>query len=421
MNIMEKNFANYNETLILYNLQRIRQICFEVTEKCNLRCVYCGYSDIYEGFADDRKKEDLNFLYAKNLIDYIFNLWNDLSVPPSQTTISFYGGEPLLAFDLIKQIINYCESLYKGVRIINYSMTTNGVLLNKYMNYIVEKKFNLLISMDGDEPSHSYRVDTNGNNSFQKVYKNIQLLKNNYKAYYEKYVRFNAVLHNRNEFEDILLFFNEHFQKVPQISSLKDTYINSKNLSKFNFMYKNYTDSYLASKDIDAVEKIMYTGGPKTGAVLSFLKHYSGNIFQEYRNLLYSASDSIRFPTGTCSPFGKKIFITVRGLILHCERISHNFALGKVTTNNVLLNYRNISIRYNKYLKKFEKQCAVCARASHCNICILSLSPARLNSGNCGEYITEKDNEQYNKKVLLYLKKNPELYEKLLTKTYTYV
>ncbi len=81
----------------------------------------------------------------------------------------FYGGEPLLNMNLIKQIIEYIDSLpkIKNTYFI-YNMTTNALLLDKYMNFIVEKKINLLISLDGDEYSHSYRVDSSGHHFEEK-------------------------------------------------------------------------------------------------------------------------------------------------------------------------------------------------------------------------------------------------------------
>ena len=114
-------------------------------------------------------------------------------------SISFYGGEPLLNMDFIKQTITYTEKLPDTGRVFNYSMTTNAMLLDKYMDYLVEKDFTILISLDGDEQGQSYRTDHAGNNSFQRVYRNIMLLKEKYPEYWNQKVSFNAVLHNLME------------------------------------------------------------------------------------------------------------------------------------------------------------------------------------------------------------------------------
>lgn len=82
-------------------------------------------------------------------------------------------------------------------------MTTNAMLLDKYMDFLQEKEFRLLISLDGNEEGQGYRVDTRGNNSFPRVFHNIKLLQETYPEYFEKHVRFNAVLHNKNSVESI--------------------------------------------------------------------------------------------------------------------------------------------------------------------------------------------------------------------------
>lgn len=112
--------------------------------------------------------------------------------------ISFYGGEPLIAIDLIKEIILYIESLNIKSLSFSYYMTTNSYLLDKYMSFLVEKQFHLLLSLDGNKVSNSYRVTKRNNSSFEKVYENICLLNKKYPEFFKTNVEFNSVLHNRN-------------------------------------------------------------------------------------------------------------------------------------------------------------------------------------------------------------------------------
>ncbi len=92
--------------------------------------------------------------------------------------ISFYGGEPLLNMKLIKKIVNYAKT--RKVKYIEFSfgMTTNGVLLEKHMDFLAASNFYLSISLDGNKKNSSYRVLKNGQPSFDKVIKNINKLKN---------------------------------------------------------------------------------------------------------------------------------------------------------------------------------------------------------------------------------------------------
>ena len=86
----------------------------------------------------------------------------------------------------------YIESLHIDNLRFSYNMTTNAMLLGRYMDYLVEKDFTLLISLDGDEYQSGYRVDKHGKSSFTHVVGNIQKLKDTYPEFFEKNVHFNA-------------------------------------------------------------------------------------------------------------------------------------------------------------------------------------------------------------------------------------
>ena len=143
---MINQIAHVDEKQVRNNLINLRQIVFEVTEKCNLNCKYCGLSDLYQAY-DVRKNRDLPFEKAQLIIDHLLSLWKDnqMSDTSLRFAVSFYGGEPLINAPLIKKIIDYIEQLEIIGRQILYSMTTNAMLLDKYMDFLAEKKFNLLI------------------------------------------------------------------------------------------------------------------------------------------------------------------------------------------------------------------------------------------------------------------------------------
>ena len=69
-----KNIVQIDEKTVKDNLINLRQIVFEVTEKCNLNCTYCGLSDLYQK-KGDRRNRDLPFIKAKLVIDYFMNFW----------------------------------------------------------------------------------------------------------------------------------------------------------------------------------------------------------------------------------------------------------------------------------------------------------------------------------------------------------
>ena len=130
--------SRINSHEIELNLANIRQIVFEVTQKCNLSCRYCAFGENYNNH-EFRENKNMNFEMASCFIKYILNL-KEINNKSTQSylNISFYGGEPLLNFQLIKKIVEYLTSLGLEDRQIGYSMTTNGLLLNKeYVEYFI--------------------------------------------------------------------------------------------------------------------------------------------------------------------------------------------------------------------------------------------------------------------------------------------
>lgn len=80
------------------------------------------------------------------------------------------------------------------------------------------------------------------------------------------------------------------------------------------------------------------------------------------------------FPTGTCLPFARKVFITVNKKILPCERIGHQFALGKIGDDVIDLDFEAIAQKYNTYYAKMERVCDKCHNKKACIQCMFNLA-----------------------------------------------
>ena len=349
-----KEYRKISHLDIEYSLANLKQLVFEVTDACNLRCKYCAYADLYEGY-DQRENLKLPFQKAKLIIDYLYEYWEkryciEVNDP---ITIGFYGGEPLLNVPFIQQVINYIESLNPIGKKFHYNMTTNAILLDRYMDFLAENEFRLLISLDGDEKGQSYRVDTKGKNSFDKVLANIQLLRSKYPSYFEHYVMFNSVLHNRNEVESTYRFIKDKFGKEPMISPLNNSGVRKDKLQEFYQAYQNVATSIQKANNCEALKNELFIKSPETGALVNYIYHHTGNVFNDYNDLLLGREGSSFPPSGTCIPFSKKMFITVKGRILQCEKIDHEFALGQITNKKVELNLEQAARQHNKYTFRY--------------------------------------------------------------------
>lgn len=400
---------------IKFNLLNLPQIVFEVTDNCNLNCQYCGYSDFYEGY-DKRSCGKLPFAKVKLVIDYLHNLWknNYIEGINKPIFISFYGGEPLLNIPLIRDTISYLNSLEKHGKIFYYSMTTNAVLLHKHIDFIVKNKIRLLISLDGDEYCHSYRVDKHGNNSFFKVFENVKLLQKKHPSFFKKYVMFNSVLHNRNSAERVYNFIFNSFNKVPTISQLNDVSVRKDKKKDFLKTYQNLQESINLSERCDELEANLFIESPKVLELAKYIHFYSGNVFNSYNDLFINKEKRIYTPTGTCSPFSKKMFITATGRILQCEKIDHKFSLGSISRNEIVLDLEAIAVRHNQNTYKYFNQCENCILKSNCSRCIYQLgidSPKTY----CDDFWTQNDWYAYESGVLNYLRVHPSYYSKILS------
>lgn len=412
-----KNLIEISGEDIAYNISNLEQLVFEVTDACNLRCKYCAYGYFYEGY-DKRENMNLPFSKAKLIIDYLYEIWKKnyckgISYP---LTVNFYGGEPLLNMLFIKNVIGYIETLpYVGKKFF-YGMTTNGVLLDRHMDYLVEKEFRLLISLDGDKENHSYRVDASGKNSFDTVLANIQLLRSENPTYYDRFVRFNSVLHNKNSVVSIYNFINNYLGKKPNITPLNNSGIKKDKENEFNKTYQNIQESF--DKATNCSSSNLYIGNPKARKLTEYIYYDSGNVFLNHNALFCDKKDFVAVhKTGTCIPFSKKMFITVRGRILQCEKIDHDFSLGYITDDNVVLDFDEAASFQNECIRRISHVCSHCALFEQCSQCVYFISDLHGESPECGGFCTMGQFEARLRNTLEHLNENPELYKKILRET----
>ncbi|MDR1055633.1 MAG: radical SAM peptide maturase [Prevotellaceae bacterium] len=395
---------------IMFQLSNLKQLTFEATDACNLQCMYCGYGEFYEEY-DNREDNYFPVDKALLLIDYLTELWNSPQNISSKRnlTISFYGGEPLLNMPFIKTIIDYILNKDCRNRTFSFSMTTNALLLHKYMDYLVDKNFKLLISLDGNEGHTSYRVDKKGNSSYSRIIRGVDLLREKYPVFFDANVNFNAVLHNRNNVQEVYNYFKEKYNKTPRIAELSTSGIKAEMKDKFIKTYRNSYESLRQAENYEEIEREMYLDSGSFKSAVFYLLHYSGYVYSDYNDLLYDKCSDIKLPTGTCIPFSKRMFVTVNGKILPCERIGHQYSLGQITVNTIELNPDKIAHMFNHHLSKIAKQCNKCFNACACVQCIYHLRNLE-SRPVCYGFMNEIDFKKYEENQLKFLEKNPDAY-----------
>lgn len=402
--------------MIKNTLANSRLLTFEITDNCNLDCEYCAYGKFYQDY-DQRKNINIDSAAVKQLLTHLQKFWNSpLNVSHDQNIyLGFYGGEPLMNFSLIKEIVEYTQHLKLEHNRFSYSMTTNALLLENYMDFLATHQFNLLISLDGNKKSNAYRRLKNGQPAYPLILKNIQALAAKYPDYFNQYVNFNTVLHNKNSVAAIHSFFKKNFNKIPSISSLNTSGIREDQKKAFMQTYASVNESLYNSEDYSNIEKEMFIKLPDIQAISTYLHKTNDFSFNNYIELRYKTAKTSRFPTGTCMPFNKKIFVTVNGKILACERIGQNFVLGHTSAQEVIMDYEAIAANYNNWFDKFRKMCSACTKAELCTQCIFNLDLS-VEQPVCNGFMSTKEYSQYIAAHIDFIEERPGIYTKIFKK-----
>ncbi|MDR1458648.1 MAG: radical SAM peptide maturase [Bacteroidales bacterium] len=392
-------------------LANIRQIVFEVTDACNLQCTYCAYGKFYDDY-DKRENQYIDIHRAKLLIDEVIARLTSFANTSQckKVMISFYGGEPLLNMDFIQKIVEYIQQKNNSRIKFHYNMTTNGVYLKKWINFLIRYDFQLLVSLDGSEANDSYRKFHNGKSSFKIVYENLLYIQSNYLEFFKKRISFNAVLHNLNNEQEAFTFFKQQFNKVPLFSDISDKGVRENMQQKFAAMIKQRE----TSPDLnDEMQKELGLNSAISQSLSHFIFRYSGNVYKTYNSLL-QRTESIKYiPSGTCFPFSKKIYMTVTGKLLPCERIGHQFALGKVTENGVEIDCEKVADMYNNYYDRLRKQCINCYQVGNCSQCMFHVKNLETIPA-CPGFMTKSNFENYLQAKLNQLSRQPEIYKQIM-------
>ncbi|WP_054644819.1 radical SAM protein [Thermoanaerobacter thermocopriae] len=166
----------------------MKQLIFNITEQCNLRCKYCIYSDHYP-YHHSYSDKAITFEIAKKAIDLYMHYFKKVYdyYPKRRPIFTFYGGEPLLEFEIIKNIVEYILSKYRTYNPM-FNMTTNGTLLSdktlRYINNI--KDFYISISLDGPKEEHDRnRIFPNNKGTFDLIYANLVKVNKLYPSLWE--------------------------------------------------------------------------------------------------------------------------------------------------------------------------------------------------------------------------------------------
>ena len=179
------------------NSKVIKALCLHVAHTCNLNCSYCFASQgKYQG-----ERALMSFEVGKRAFDFLI----ENSGTRKNLEVDFFGGEPMMNFDVVKQLVAYARSIEKEHnKNFRFTFTTNGVLLDEeVMDFLNKEMHNVVLSLDGrKEVNDHFRKNYAGEGSYDTIVPKFQRLveKRGGKDYYVR----GTFTHNNVDFTNDL-------------------------------------------------------------------------------------------------------------------------------------------------------------------------------------------------------------------------
>lgn len=327
---------------------QLKTLVLQISRRCNLACEYCVYSGNYR-HMHPHADEDMTKATLMQSIDYF-------AKHCSQTDslgISFYGGEALLQFELVRYGVEYARRKLIGKQI-SFSISSNGTTLDpSVVNWLCENPdVSVTITVNG--PFHDqYRKTVSGHGSLSLIMKKLNHIKHNYPAIWHNQIRFIANKTSDIQLEELRYFYEEEIGKPPEIvTAIRDDMGNQHIKSMLNLhndstasvqrLYKEYVTT--------KVPFLQACFDPRV-AILHDREIYTDN------TVAYVSS---------CVPMSNRLFVRSDGSFNICERVSDELYMGCPQDGVDAAITRDLC---SKLLCFVEKQCLTCWAQRLCTFC----------------------------------------------------
>ncbi len=234
----------YKQELKAYPVKshEVKALCLHICHDCNLRCKYC--------FADEgayhAAREFMSEQTAKKAIDFLLENSGNRKI----LEVDFFGGEPLMCLQTIKNVVAYArERSAKVGKKFLFTTTTNALLLDDdAIDFFNREMENVVLSIDGRKEIHdAVRKTVNGKGSFDFVIDNIKkfVRSRGEKSYY---VRGTFTAKNLDFSKDVIFLAENGFDSIslePVVTEIEDLAIKEEHLPTIKQEYENLCEKYL--------------------------------------------------------------------------------------------------------------------------------------------------------------------------------
>lgn len=317
----------------------IKSLCLHVSHDCNMACKYCFGGQGHFFGTPSLMSEEIGFLS----IDFVLENSGDRK----NLEVDFFGGEPLMNLDVVKNIVSYARKKEKEKnKNIRFTMTTNGMLLDdETIEYLDLEMDNVILSLDGrKEINDKMRTTINNKGTYDLIIDNFKRFAKKRKKPF--YIRGTFTKHNLDFTEDVKHLLNLGFNTIslePVVADKAEDYA-------LTFEHEQ--------KILDEYEKLagLFAERKKSGNEFTFF-HF--NIDFEQGPCLYKRLSG-------CGAGTEYLAISPEGDIYPCHQFVgiDEFNLGnlkKQNYNNHLFKLFNSAHVYNK------EDCKTCFAKYYCS------------------------------------------------------
>ena len=345
----------------------IDKITLQLTQDCNFRCKYCVYSEEKNQKQRSHTQRNMSLETAKRAILF----YREHAIDSNMYNVGLYGGEPLLQWDLLKDIVLFSEQELAG-KLLTFSLTTNASLLTEPMAaFLEEHDVGVLLSIDGIKPvNDANRVFRNGAGTYDTVMKNVRMIREKHPLLFEK-LRISSVIDPGTSISG--------FGKYPcelDVLPLSNYTVNIEDSTEHDIvipdglrrvMEKEVFLAYLAEFGLNSLPISAYGFGQVESIHNSISAFKSTNGIQD-----------TMAPGGPCVPGKTRLFVTADGRLFPCERVNETDAncIGDLKTG---FNYEKAK-RILNVGSITENNCKNCWALRHCSVCVKYIDYAQADA-----------------------------------------
>ena len=340
----------------------VSQLNLQVTQACNLCCIYCPFANnINSTLSRSHSNKTMTFETAKKAIDFLAAHSDGLD----RVSICFYGGEPLVDFNLIKQCVDYAEYLLDGKEIL-YFITTNATLMtDEVIDFLVRHSFHITFSLDGPKQIHdSHRIRADGTPTYDLVMETLEKTVTSYGNKLGAHVMINMVMNPADSFDEILNWLDTPILKkiIIQTSLVEDDCLEKKFNMTSEFLRKM---SYHTA--LSWLSRLGLVDGLKTNVITDTM--VNGSIAESIKLLNGSGVlPDVISPGGPCMSGVRKLFVNADGVFFPCEKVnelSESMMIGNLNTG---FDHEQVK-RHINIAKLSPEACKNCWALVHCTTC----------------------------------------------------